>query len=72
MRSHLRLVPEPSTPTRSALDFITVAPDTEGLVVVTVTDGNRGEVELEFTPEEAAILCGLVADAVELAEEMGR
>jgi hypothetical protein len=68
---HLHLVPS-STPTRSALDFITVAPDTEGLVVLTVVDGKGDEVELGFTPDEAVTLCGLLADALELAEEMGR
>jgi hypothetical protein len=71
MTPHLHLVP-PSTTTRSALEFVTVAPDTEGLVVLTVVDGKGEDVELEFSPDEVAVLCGLLADALELAEEMRR
>jgi hypothetical protein len=62
---------KPLLPVRSALEFIDCQPDTEGRVVLTVVCGVE-EVELSFTADEAALLCGKIADAVEIAEGMGR
>lgn len=61
----------PRLPIRSALDFISVQPDTEGRVIVTTTNG-REDIVLEFTADEVAILAGRLADALEIAEEMAR
>lgn len=66
----IALFPEP--PVNSALDFVAVEAGIGGQVFVTVIDGLGDPVELCMTAGEAALLCGLIADAVEIAEGVAR
>jgi hypothetical protein len=61
----------PLLPVRSALDFISAQPDTEGRVIVTVVCGLE-EVELSFTVEEFDVFLGNAQDAADVARGIER